>query len=130
MRKFTVWALAAVFVVLAGKVWAEGASKTVTLKGTLVDMACYFDDGDTGDDHMGMKGCGKACLKLGSPAGLLVDGQVYTLLFPSANFADYVGKTLEITGDLYGTDALIPAKAAWVDGDSKKPIKWSVKPMM
>jgi hypothetical protein len=105
-------------------------STTVTLQGTVIDLACYFDDGDTGDDHMGMKACGKACLNQGSPAGLLVKGQVYYLLFPSANFANLVGKTVEITGDLYGTDALIPAKASLVAADGNKPVKWSVKPMM
>jgi hypothetical protein len=103
---------------------------TVTLQGTIIDLACYFDDGDTGDDHMGMKSCGKACLNQGSPAGLLVKGQVYYLLFPAANFANLVGKTVEITGDLYGTDALIPAKASLVAADGNKPIHWSVKPMM
>ncbi|HVM33317.1 MAG TPA: hypothetical protein VMU88_09310 [bacterium] len=114
-------------------VWADATGakpKTVTLRGTLVDLACYFDDGDSGDDHMGMKGCGKACLNQGSPAGLLVGTQVYVLLFPAANFANYVGKTLEITGDLYGTDELIPSKAAWVAQEGNQPIHWSVKPMM
>lgn len=104
--------------------------KTVTLQGTLIDLSCYLNDGDKGNDHMGMKGCGTACLKQGSPAGLLVGDRIYYLIFPACNFADYVGKTVEVTGDLYGTDALIPAKATWVGTDGKKPIKWSVKPMM
>ena len=34
--------------------------KTVTLTGTLVDVACYLDDHDAGNDHMGMKACGGA----------------------------------------------------------------------
>ncbi len=117
----------------ASALWADGMgvkSKAVTLQGTLVDLACYFDDGDSGDDHMGMKGCGKACLKQGSPAGLVVGSQVYFLLFPAANFADYVGKTLQITGDLYGADALIPSKAALVSTSGNQPLHWSVKPMM
>ncbi|MGH7739214.1 MAG: hypothetical protein ACREL1_03610 [bacterium] len=104
--------------------------KTVTLQGTLIDLSCYLDDGDKGNNHMGAKGCGTACLKEGSPAGLLVGDRVYYLIFPAVNFAKYVGETVEVTGDLYGTDALIPAKAAWVAADGKKPIKWSVKPMM
>jgi len=106
------------------------AKKTVTVRGILVDLACYLDDGDLGNDHMGMKSCGTACLNQGSPAGLLVGNQLFILIFPSANFANYVGKTLEVTGDLYGDTNLIPAKASLVASDGKKPIAWSVKPMM
>lgn len=72
-------------------------AKTVTMTGTLVDVACYLDDGDSGNDHMGMKGCGTECLKGGSPAGLLVDKTLYVVVFPASAFADYVGKKVEIT---------------------------------
>ena len=131
--KFWIMGLLILSWATAPSLWADGMgakSKPVTLQGTLVDLACYFDDGDSGDDHMGMKGCGQACLNQGSPAGLVVGGQVYFLLFPAANFAHYVGKTLQITGDLYGTDALIPSKAALVSSSGNQPIHWSVKPMM
>jgi hypothetical protein len=105
-------------------------AKTVTLTGTLVDVACYLDDGDLGDDHMGMKGCGAECLKGGSPAGLLVDKTLYVMVFPSSAFAGYVGKKVEITGDEYGTN-LIPKKASQVNSDgSKKTISIKGKAMM
>ena len=106
------------------------AKKTVTVRGILVDLACYLDDGDSGNDHMGMKACGTACLNQGSPAGLLVGSQLYILIFPAANFANYVGKTVEIKGDLYGDTNLIPGKAFVVEADGKKQIPWTTKPMM
>jgi type 1 fimbria pilin len=105
-------------------------AKTVTLTGTLVDVACYLDDGDSGNDHMGMKGCGTECLKGGSPAGLLVDKNLYVLVFPASAFADYVGKKVEISGDEYGMN-LIPKKASQVNSDgSKKAINIKGKAMM
>jgi hypothetical protein len=94
--------------------------KKVTLTGTLVDVSCYVSDGETGNDHGSMKGCGSDCLKGGSPAGLLVGKKLYIVVFPAGVFADYAGKQVELTGVLYGTDNLIPTKAAVVDKDGKK----------
>ena len=106
-------------------------TKKVTLTGTLVDVACYLDDGDTGNDHGGMKACGTECLKGGSPAGLLVDKKLYIVVFPAAVFADYAGQQLELTGDLYGSTNLIPKKAAVMDKDGKrKEINIKGKAMM
>jgi len=95
-------------------------AKKVTVTGTLVDVACYLDDGDAGDDHMGMKKCGAECLKGGSPSGLLVDKKLYILIFPASAFANYVGQKVEITGDLYGETNIIPVKADAIDKDGKK----------
>ncbi len=105
-------------------------AKKVTLTGILVDIKCYLGTGATGNDHMGMKGCGTKCLKDGSPAGLLVDGKLYALIFPSDVLADYVGQKLEITGDLYITNALIPTEAFVVEQGKKKAIKIKGKVMM
>jgi hypothetical protein len=95
------------------------AQKT-TLKGTLVDVACYLEEGDTGNDHGGMKACGTECLKGGSPAGLLVDKKLYIIVFPAPAFMDYVGKEVEMSGELYGDTNFIPSKAAVVEKDGKK----------
>src|SRR5690349_3977903 len=70
--------------------------KTVTVKGTLVDTNCYLKDGHKDDNHDSMKSCGRDCLKDGVPAGVLAGGKLYVLIFPSAVFADFVGKTVEI----------------------------------
>jgi hypothetical protein len=104
--------------------------KEVTLSGTLVDINCYLKDGHTGDDHDAMKKCGRDCLRDGLPAGLLVDKKLYTLVFPGPVFADFVGKTVEISGDLHDGNILIPEKASVVEKSGKKPIKLKGKVMM
>lgn len=38
--------------------------------GALVDASCYLTDNtQTGNDHVDMKNCGTACLKMGRPLG-------------------------------------------------------------
>ena len=98
----------------------DGKAKKTTLTGTLVDVACYVDDGDTGNDHGGMKACGTECLKSGSPAGLLVGKKLYILAFPAPVLAEYVGQKMEMTGTVYGSTNFIPIKVAVVDKDGKK----------
>ena len=95
-------------------------AKKVTLTGTLVDVTCYLEEGDTGNDHGGMKACGTECLNGGSPAGLLVDKNLYILAFPAPAFSKYVGKKVELTGDVYGANNLIPTKAFEIDKEGKK----------
>src|SRR4029079_2180238 len=110
----------------------EGNSKgkTVTLKGSLVDTSCFLKEGHDGDDHDNMKACGKDCLKDGIPAGLLVGKKLYVLIFPARVFANYVGKTIEITGELYGDDMLHPSKAEVIEKKGKMTIKLAGQEMM
>jgi len=70
--------------------------------GTLVDASCYTtDNSQVGNDHMDMKGCATACLRMGRPAGLLTpDKQFFILLVPSPDIASYAGKTIRVTGKL------------------------------
>ena len=55
---------------------------------------------------------------------------LYTLIFPGSVFADYVGKTVEIGGDLHDGNILIPEKASVVEKSGKKSIKLKGKVMM
>ena len=104
--------------------------KDVTVTGTLVDMNCYLKDGHMTDDHDAMKRCGRDCLKDGLPAGLVVDKKLYAIVFPGPVFADFVGKKVEISGEVYGDNILIPVKASVVEKGNKKPIKLKGKVMM
>jgi hypothetical protein len=106
------------------------AGKDIAIKGLLVDANCYVKGGFTTDDHDGMIRCGRDCLKEGLPAGILVDKKLYLLLFPGKVFADYVGKTLEVSGTLYEGSILLPAKADIVEKTGKKSIKLKGKVMM
>ena len=52
----------------------------VTVEGELVSAKCYLREGLTGNDHLGMKDCGTACVKSGNPVGLVTsEGRYYTL---------------------------------------------------
>src|SRR6185369_13408191 len=104
--------------------------KKVTLKGTLVDTNCYLKDGHVTNDHDEMRACGRDCLKDGVPAGLLVDKQLYVLIFPGVVFKDCVGKTVEITGTVVQMNLLLPDKAFVFEGKEKKAIKLAGKVMM
>lgn len=108
----------------------DSNGKTITVRGTLIDTSCYFEEGQKGDDHDGMKGCGKDCLNSGIPAGVLVDDKVYILIFPAKAFADLVGETVEIKGDVYGDNLIHPTKAFVVDKNGKKQIKLTGFEMM
>jgi hypothetical protein len=77
--------------------------------GSLVDASCFLTDNtQTGDEHMGMKQCGVACLKMGRPAGILTsDKKFFVLIAPSPDMAEYVGQPIRITGKLRNGSILV-----------------------
>jgi hypothetical protein len=92
----------AVMALLAGTLATGRAEDNQVWTGSLVDASCYLtDNSQTGDEHMGMKECGKACLKMGRPAGILTsDKKFIVLVAPSLDIADYVGQSIRVTGKL------------------------------
>jgi len=105
MRKvFAGFSIASVVLALSAPVFAE------TVKGQIVDMACYnADKSNTGVDHKMPKGdtkdCATACAKAGLPLALLTsDGKVYQIsgslaADKNAKLIPHVSHTVEITGD-------------------------------
>jgi hypothetical protein len=87
--------------------------------GSLVDASCYLtDQAQGGNDHMGMKNCGTACLKMGRPAGLVTpDKKFFILAVPSPDIADYVGQTIRVTGKLRGGSILVDKLEVKKDGN-------------
>lgn len=79
------------------------APKATVWQGTLVDSNCYLKDHAlTGNDHMGVKECGTACLKMGYPAGILTKAhQYHALVAPSIALAPYVGQDVRVSGSLH-----------------------------
>lgn len=82
----------------------KGEGKAVTVRGEIVDLACYLDHGATGMKH---QQCALTCLKGGQPMGLLAaDGKVYLLLAdhqngkPFEEAKNYAALQVEITGPL------------------------------
>lgn len=78
---------------------AEDKNDPVTIKGEIVDMACWLEDGKVGPEHAK---CAKSCVSGGTPAGLLgEDGQIY-LIVPHGKDGksplSHVGEMVEVTG--------------------------------
>src|SRR6185503_17461672 len=112
MRNLLVGLTAAAFVVALG---APAFAKTETVKGQVVDQACYkMDKSNNGVDHKMPKGdtkdCAIGCAKAGRPLALLTsDGKVYEIAGglaadKNAKLIPHVAHTVEITGDVMNHD--------------------------
>lgn len=91
--------------------------KEVTVKGELLDMACYMAHEGKGKKHAE---CAKMCVTGGAPLGILTaDGKVYLLVEdhsspkakkPFAQAKEMVAQTVTVTGDAYergGVQAIV-----------------------
>jgi hypothetical protein len=103
---------AAAFVLALG---APAFAKTETVKGQIVDQACYkMDKTNTGVDHKMPKGdtkdCAIGCAKAGRPLAVLTsDGKVYEIAGgladeKNAKLIPHISHTVEITGDVMDHD--------------------------
>jgi hypothetical protein len=110
----------AVIALLAGTIATGRAEENQIWTGSLVDASCYLtDNSQSGDDHVGMKQCGKACLKMGRPAGILTpDKKFFMLVAPAPDLEDYVGQPIRITGKLRNGSILVDKF------EVKKPSGW------
>ena len=105
----TIRILAAVLLLAGTGATVRAAEENQVWTGSLVDASCYLtDNAQSGDEHMGMKECGKACLKMGRPAGIVTaDKKFFVLVAPSPDIADYVGQPIRITGKLRNGSILV-----------------------
>lgn len=112
--------IVAVLALLAGTLASVRAEENQIWTGSLVDASCYLtDNSQSGNEHMGMKECGMACLKMGRPAGILTaDKKFLVLVAPSPDIADYVGQPIRITGKLRNGSILVDKF------EVKKPSGW------
>jgi hypothetical protein len=112
MRRILAGLAAVAFVVALG---APAFAATETIKGQIVDQACYkMDKSNTGVDHKMPKGdtkdCAIGCAKAGRPLALLTeDGKVYEIAGglaadKNAKLIPHVAHTVEITGDVMDHD--------------------------
>jgi hypothetical protein len=123
--KKSIFAIALSLMVVSGLAWShEGhdaehgaGGKEMTVKGELVDMACFMAHEGKGKKH---GDCGKMCVQGGSPLGILTgDGAVYLLVEdhssakakkPYSDAKKLVAETVTIKGDMYqrgGVQALV-----------------------
>ena len=95
-------------------VWSRAADSKpdangqVTLKGEVLDMACYLDHGAHGAKHAA---CAEKCIRSGLPVGLKAeDGQVYLLIGEHKPLndvlADYAAKTVTVRGKVATRDGI------------------------
>jgi hypothetical protein len=93
---------------------APALAKTETIKGQIVDQACYLKDkaNNVGKYHKipaDTKDCAVGCAKQGQPLALLTaDGKVYQIAGALADNKNekliaHVSHTVEITGDTMGS---------------------------
>jgi hypothetical protein len=112
MRKMFGALIVAAFVFALG---SPALAKTETVKGQIVDQACYtMDKSNTGVDHKMPKGdtkdCALGCAKAGRPMALLTsDGKLYELggglaADKNAKIIPHVSHTVEVTGEVTEKD--------------------------
>jgi hypothetical protein len=112
MRRILAAVAAVAFVVALG---APAFAKTETVKGQIVDQACYkLDKSNNGVDHKMPKGdtkdCAIGCAKAGRPLAILTaEGKVYQIAGglaadKNAKLIPHVAHTVEITGDVMDHD--------------------------
>lgn len=82
------------------------ASESITVKGEILDMACYLDHGAMGAKHAE---CAKTCIESGLPTGIKAeDGKVYLLIGEhkpiNKNLAAYAAKTITVKGKAVSRD--------------------------
>ena len=87
----------------------EHGGEQVTVKGEIVDMACYVSQGARGAEH---QACAARCVKGGQPMGLLADdGNLYLLW---ANHKD--GAAFEAAKEFAGLMVELTGKSAVMNG--------------
>jgi hypothetical protein len=112
MKKSVAFSVA---VVVAGLVMAwsvqaaeEKAGPEVTVKGEVLDMACYLDHGAKGEKHAQ---CAQTCIESGLPVGIKgEDGKTYLLIGDhkplNKTLAEHAGKTITVKGKLASRDGI------------------------
>jgi hypothetical protein len=100
--------LAAILVALVVPSRAADDSAQTTLKGEVLDMACYLDHGAHGEKHAG---CAEKCISSGLPVGLKTDdGKVYLLIGEhkplNDQLAPLAGKVVTIRGKAVSRDGI------------------------
>ena len=83
-------------------------SEMVTVKGEVIDMACYIDHNATGSKHAD---CAKTCITSGLPVGLKgEDGKTYLLIGEhkplNGMLAQYAAKTITVKGKAASRDGI------------------------
>jgi hypothetical protein len=82
------------------------ASEMVTVKGEIIDMACYIDHNATGEKHAQ---CARTCIESGLPVGIKGEnGKTYLLIGEhkpiNKELVQYAAKTITVRGKAVSRD--------------------------
>ena len=81
----------------------------VTLKGQVIDFACYFANNVTGGDH---QQCAETCLKNGATAGFKTKDKTYVVIRDpmhqkdAADLTKFANKDAEVTANVFTRDGV------------------------
>lgn len=108
MKKYLLWSVAVAVAAFVAVSSARAADETVTVKGEVLDMACYLDHGAHGEKHAQ---CAATCISSGLPVGIKgEDGKVYLLIGEhkplNSELAQYAAKTITVKGKLVSRDGI------------------------
>jgi hypothetical protein len=108
MKKLVALGVAVVAAVLIVAGNARAADEQVTVKGEVLDMACYLDHGAHGEKHAQ---CAATCISSGLPVGIKgEDGKTYLLIGEhkplNSELAQYAAKTITVKGKLVSRDGI------------------------
>jgi len=99
-------------ILMPGITWAhegeEHGGNEATIKGEVIDMACYVDHEATGQKHAD---CAKKCIESGLPVGLKADdGKIYLIIGDhkpmNSELAAYAAKTISVKGKVTTRDGV------------------------
>ena len=127
-----IWFVAAVLLVVAFAMNAQEkgkkkSEKETTVKGEVVDVACYIAHGAKGEKH---KDCAEECAKAGGALGILTaDGKLYVSLLPddhqsgpNAILMDHIADQVQATGFVRskgGVNAIMIKSVATAEAEKK-----------
>ena len=103
MRKVSMFILVSALACTVALGQGKKMSKEATLKGEVIDVACYLASGARGAKHVQ---CAEACAKAGGALGILTaDGKIYVSLLPDSHkdspnhlLMDHIGQTVNAKG--------------------------------
>lgn len=109
MKKFALLLSLIATGTFSGLLNAAEEKTEATVKGEVLDLACYVDHGASGEKH-GAK-CGKTCISSGLPVGIKTsDGKVYVVIGNhkplNSELADYAGKVVTLKGNPISRDGV------------------------
>jgi len=93
---------------LAGSLSAAESKAETTVKGEVLDLACYADHGASGEKHAK---CAGKCISSGLPVGIKgEDGKVYIVIGDhkpiNSELAPYAGKVVTLKGSPVSKDGV------------------------